>query len=237
MGAHKGQKPKADFTSEEIKFIVENAPTMFYAEIGTILGRTKSSIKNVARRLKLSTPSIKKRLRGHSDKRRKDLTGQRFHKLLAQKYIRTFKKRAVWLCLCDCGKTKEVAGYQLRTGHVKSCGCIKSDRQYESIINSAYRGHTNNAKVRGIENFLSKEEYVRIAKNACVYCDQISIRTNEYTGATMELNSVDRIDNDKFYTLETVQAVCFICQNMKGVSTHKDFLKHVCKMKEKIFGK
>ncbi|MHA1874707.1 MAG: hypothetical protein ACTSVB_11395 [Candidatus Heimdallarchaeaceae archaeon] len=33
-----------------------------------------------------------------------------------------------WLCQCDCGNTKIVAGYLLRAGKVKSCGCLKRGR-------------------------------------------------------------------------------------------------------------
>lgn len=31
--------------------------------------------------------------------------------------------RALWLCSCECGKTKLVTAYLLRQGRVKSCGC------------------------------------------------------------------------------------------------------------------
>lgn len=60
MGAKAGQKRKP-YTSEEIQFIVDNAETMFFANIGRILGRSKASIKNIARKLNLSTTSIKTR--------------------------------------------------------------------------------------------------------------------------------------------------------------------------------
>lgn len=61
MGAPIGQKRKS-YSAEEIQFIIDNAETMFFANIGKILGRSKASIKNVVRRLNLSTPTIKNRL-------------------------------------------------------------------------------------------------------------------------------------------------------------------------------
>lgn len=30
-----------------------------------------------------------------------------------------------WACRCDCGGTATVLGYKLRTGHSKSCGCLR----------------------------------------------------------------------------------------------------------------
>lgn len=56
-----------------------------------------------------------------------NLTGQRFGKLVALEYLFTDKSRHnVWLCKCDCGKTKEVPSDLLITGHTRSCGCIGS---------------------------------------------------------------------------------------------------------------
>lgn len=59
----------------------------------------------------------------------KDLTGQRFGKLVA---IRGTDERihgsAVWECKCDCGKTAFVNAYSLRSGATKSCGCMKGKK-------------------------------------------------------------------------------------------------------------
>lgn len=55
------------------------------------------------------------------EKRRIDITGQRFGKLVAIKYD---KKKTRWLCQCDCGRQVFVFGYDLRVGHTQSCGCI-----------------------------------------------------------------------------------------------------------------
>lgn len=34
-------------------------------------------------------------------------------------------RRRIFLCKCDCGNFKKIALNSLRTGHTKSCGCIK----------------------------------------------------------------------------------------------------------------
>lgn len=49
-----------------------------------------------------------------------DLTGQKFGLLTVVKRIPSNRVR--WLCLCECGKTKEVASFHLRAGSIKSCG-------------------------------------------------------------------------------------------------------------------
>ena len=62
--------------------------------------------------------------------KRLDITGQKYGKLLALNYDHTDEKskKAVWKCLCDCGKYHFATAKDLRSGNTKSCGCIKIDR-------------------------------------------------------------------------------------------------------------
>ena len=32
-----------------------------------------------------------------------------------------------WKCVCDCGNTIEVLGYNLKSGNTRSCGCLQKD--------------------------------------------------------------------------------------------------------------
>lgn len=41
------------------------------------------------------------------------------------------KRNAFWRCQCSCGATCVTAGYRLRNGETKSCGCLKSTRLAE----------------------------------------------------------------------------------------------------------
>ncbi len=55
----------------------------------------------------------------------KDLTGQRFGKLVAVKALPPApgRRNYRWECRCDCGNTHVVAGGDLRSGRTSSCGC------------------------------------------------------------------------------------------------------------------
>lgn len=55
----------------------------------------------------------------------KDLTGQRFHKLVALKCLGIKNHKSQWLCMCDCGNSIVVASDKLKSGNTKSCGCLK----------------------------------------------------------------------------------------------------------------
>ncbi len=62
----------------------------------------------------------------------KDLTGQRFGKLVVLKRIKSNKDgRTCWSCICDCGNIKEVKGHDLTSGRVKSCGCLRHEATAE----------------------------------------------------------------------------------------------------------
>ena len=57
----------------------------------------------------------------------KDITGQRFGKLVVLKLFEVRNASAYWLCRCDCGTIKTIRGRNLRSGETLSCGCIRSD--------------------------------------------------------------------------------------------------------------
>jgi hypothetical protein len=67
-----------------------------------------------------------------------DMTGFRSGKLVAiAKAEGRSKKRAYWLCQCDCGNYRIVMGKYLRHHEVKSCGCLHR----QQIGGHAKHGH------------------------------------------------------------------------------------------------
>lgn len=77
-----------------------------------------------------------------------DLTGQKFNRLTVLSRSPFNSKNgegeAQWFCQCDCGNYTTVPGYKLRTGRIKSCGCLKrentSKRSIKTEIGNRY-GH------------------------------------------------------------------------------------------------
>lgn len=58
-----------------------------------------------------------------------DISGQRFGKLTAVKYVGSNKGwGAIWECVCDCGNTVNVKKGSLMTGGTKSCGCLNREQ-------------------------------------------------------------------------------------------------------------
>lgn len=58
----------------------------------------------------------------------KDLTGQKFGRLLVKKHIGSDDNhQALWQCICDCGNEHVATGHNLIRGVCKSCGCLKNE--------------------------------------------------------------------------------------------------------------
>lgn len=58
-----------------------------------------------------------------------DLTGQRFARLLVmERGENTARGKARWVCRCECGATTLVRASHLRSGQIRSCGCLNRER-------------------------------------------------------------------------------------------------------------
>ncbi len=55
----------------------------------------------------------------------KDLTGNRYGKLVVVSRVSNKGSRTRWLCLCDCGMTVMPHSCSLTSGDTRSCGCIR----------------------------------------------------------------------------------------------------------------
>lgn len=63
----------------------------------------------------------------------KDLTGQRFGKLIALEKLNKKGKTYFWKCKCDCGNFCEKEVQYLLNGDTKSCGCLRSTGENKII--------------------------------------------------------------------------------------------------------
>jgi hypothetical protein len=90
----------------------------------------------------------------------KDISGQRFGKLVAKK--KTDKKAGhrgyLWECKCDCGNTAFVAISDLTSGNTQSCGCVLNEKREnqkqkrKDIIGDKY-GKLTVVEVVGVDKY------------------------------------------------------------------------------------
>ena len=61
-----------------------------------------------------------------------DITGQRFGRLTALRPVRMSKRGRIWEVRCDCGQIREKLLTRLRTGDIRSCGCLRNEMSAET---------------------------------------------------------------------------------------------------------
>jgi len=91
-----------------------------------------------------------------------DITDKKFNMLTARKMIgliplgKAGKKRALWECDCDCGKTGvRVTSNALRNNNTKSCGCYKT----QVIRRPKTHGYSRTRIYETWSNMISRCEY------------------------------------------------------------------------------
>lgn len=77
--------------------------------------------------LHTNRPYLEKVLFAHGIKLRSRVTikiGDKFNNLTVVERLENQKQHPMFLCRCDCGKTRKVLGQNLKSGRAKDCGCI-----------------------------------------------------------------------------------------------------------------
>ena len=75
-----------------------------------------------------------------------------------------------------------------------------------------YKVYQRNAETRGRTFFLSIEDFERLTKMNCAYCDRPPAQKS---GAYL-YNGLDRVNTHAGYSLENCKACCWECNRMKG---------------------
>lgn len=60
-------------------------------------------------------------------KKREDISGKRFGRLVAESYSGKINGKTRWICCCDCGNRCVVRTRCLKSGITKSCGCLSKE--------------------------------------------------------------------------------------------------------------
>lgn len=72
----------------------------------------------------------------------KNLRGIRFNRLLVLDRVPRYGKDAIWYCECSCGNLTTARSADLRTDHVKSCGCWNDETRKKVCSNRETHGHS-----------------------------------------------------------------------------------------------
>jgi hypothetical protein len=178
----------------------------------------------------------------------KDLTGQRFGRLIVLERTGTDTHHVQWLCKCDCGKTTITNGDSLKAGLTESCGCLHKEIMNEQkgrpkksdevvTLTGLYAQYKSGAKKRNLSFALTKSGFKQIVLQDCFYCGcKPEKRTRKYYGLprNFEYNGIDRLDNSKGYVPGNCVPCCKICNFMKKRLSLTEFLEKINRIAAKF---
>lgn len=158
----------------------------------------------------------------------KDLTGQRFGRLVAKKYL----KNSNWLCICDCGNEIITKADYLKSGNTKSCGCLSEEQKTYSKYKDDIRAKSLYKKWQGMKERCyspSHDSYIHYGAKGIKVCDEwkdsfenfykwaIEHGYEEITSSYKDRLAIDRIDSSKDYCPENCRFIS-ISENSSRVS-------------------
>lgn len=136
-----------------------------------------------------------------------DLTGKRFGKLTVIKRAENAENGfSRWECQCDCGNKKIVRGNDLRSGSVKSCGCLR-----KTPFNTKHRESGTKLYRKWISILRRCESpkcpyYKNYGARGITVCDEwhdyLTFKKWVEETQPSEDFTIDRIDNNKGYSPE-----------------------------------
>lgn len=193
--------------------------------------------REIAKIHKCSESLISQKIKKYGLKKDKYLNyiGKKFHSLKPIKYLgKDRNSHSIFLCVCDCGKTKKVLGNSLENGNTKSCGCKSRKRGKEHALYAGYeeiRAEYWSRVLRGAKNrdirvkltieqawdiFLKQNK--RCALSGELLHFPYTRKTRKYSTA-----SLDRIDSDGIYEPNNVQWIHKKLNTMKMHMTETEF--------------
>jgi len=139
-------------------------------------------------------------------KKLKDISGQRYGRLVALSISHRKGYRTYWLCQCDCGNTTNVYLGKLTTGSTKSCGCLKIEVQQNGSITHGMAGtkvYNTWARMKARCYDKNNPKYNEWGGRGVTICDEWlhDFETfYEYVGnEPSKSHQIDRINNNKNY--------------------------------------
>lgn len=120
------------YSKEEINIFLEESDSKikFFNALG-YKGYNSKAYNNI----KMTYPDLDYS-KVESYKNGEDLTNKKFGRLTVL-YRDYSIKRPYWVCKCECGNiTKPIAGYSLKKGETKSCGCLQKENASKSNLDN-----------------------------------------------------------------------------------------------------
>lgn len=149
------------------------------------------------------------------------------------------KHRARWLCRCNiCGTENVKDEHAIRNKPATTCRCLNSKDTMTSGFNRVYDHYRRHSESLHRSWELSKNDVRNITSNNCFYCGRPpnNVKDKNRKAATHKgvspiskdtgkfvYNGIDRVDNEKGYTVDNVVTCCTTCNLAKRSMSVDEF--------------
>ena len=140
----------------------------------------------------------------------KQLEGQVFGRLTVIRRAGSRAGRVTWACMCECGSTVEVVSHALTSGHTKSCGCWKDERNRGTPVKHGHarRGASLTPTYKTWQNMMTRcynqkvKSFKDYGERGIKVCNGWHIFENFLAdmGERPKGTTLDRVDNNGDYT-------------------------------------
>lgn len=157
-------------------------------------------------------------------------TGKIFNRLTAIKFTEKYtstsggNKKRIWLFQCSCGKLCEKVMEKVVKKHVQSCGCLKSTRSPQEVVQHAvYQDSYQDGN-------LTPEQFLHLSQQPCWWCNSPPSNTRYHRydkSISFTYNGLDRIDPNNKHDDDNVVPCCWDCNEMRKKRTIPNFLMKI----------
>lgn len=171
---------------------------------------------------------------------KRNISGQRFGKLIAINEDHRDKKngRWFWSCKCDCGNMINVTSRNLQRGSTVDCGCNVAERrrliglkrrrpQVERIMRKKFSMYKSNARIGKREFSISLDDAIRVFSSDCFYCGRCA--------SGDDINGIDRANNLLGYTKDNSIPCCSACNFLKNDWNLDELMEWVSRVYKRHF--
>lgn len=160
--------------------------------------------------------------------------------------------RKYLICKCDCGKITSVQQHKLRSGHTKSCGCLKDQsrrnpEKCRKLYQVNIKRHPRETTAMNLwrnryDDGVSFEDFLKLTQYNCYYCNHPpninsfnqslrDVKSSSFAKENGEFtyNGLDRVDNSKDHSVSNILTCCKWCNYSKRNLNIIDFINYMIK--------
>lgn len=93
-----------------------------------------------------------------------DLSGQKFNRLTVLKFAYIKNRCSYFLCKCECGNEKIIRGSHIKSGAIKSCGCLSKENSIKNARKMGLKYGKIYGKILGFKYGKINSKYIAIKK-------------------------------------------------------------------------